>query len=519
MFSPGQTNMSSSRKVGRPLVQTRPVQQQQQPAQLQQNPYQQLASLQKQTMQFKQQPQQPPQKYQQQPQQPKYQPQQPQQPKYQPQQPKYHQQQNPMQAKRQMYGNNIPLQQQSKPTLSQIQQQFQQKQQQMKLGAASAQSQMSALQPVQQPDFPIDLVYTWVDGDDEELTALRAEYLQKERQENGHYAVHDEAITECRWRDLEELRHSVDSAMKFAPWLRKIFIVTDHQRPYWFDEENPGKLEFVDHPVIFGDMSSEHLPTFNSQAIESHLYQIPDLSEHFIYANNDCLFGAPVQPSDFFTADGKFKVFLTTKLEMEQGVPVANTDPITAVQQNTRAVLFKVFNLPKGFVMNRNKHQMKAMTIQTMEMCWDHPELMPYFFNTSSNRFRSRDDVDVFAVASFVGIFNKLAVRAEINSTYYCITSEDDVKRMFQHMRRSRPGPKLYCINDDMKNASDTVLDMIRRGFERYLFHRPQQRSLQQQSQQQQMSDEVDESQPEKSMSFDFQPRNDSMNARGNMYF
>lgn len=53
------------------------------------------------------------------------------------------------------------------------------------------------------------------------------------------------------------------------------------------------------------------LPTFNSTSIEMFLQFIPDLSEHFIYSNDDIFFTSVCKASDFFDQNGnpKFKTF------------------------------------------------------------------------------------------------------------------------------------------------------------------------------------------------------------------
>ena len=40
----------------------------------------------------------------------------------------------------------------------------------------------------------------------------------------------------------------------------------------------------MDHREI---IEQEYLPTFNSHVIEANLHKIPNLSEHFIYFNDD----------------------------------------------------------------------------------------------------------------------------------------------------------------------------------------------------------------------------------------
>ena len=82
-----------------------------------------------------------------------------------------------------------------------------------------------------------------------------------------------------RYANNDELKYSLRSIAMYAPWVRKVFIVTDNQVPAWLDTSNP-KVRIVDHAEI---MPAESLPCFNSSLIEHFLYKIPGLSEHFLY--------------------------------------------------------------------------------------------------------------------------------------------------------------------------------------------------------------------------------------------
>lgn len=150
-------------------------------------------------------------------------------------------------------------------------------------------------------DFPIDLVYMWVDGRDPKWLAKRQEYGEPVAE-----GMKD-ATTTARWRDNGELRFSLRSVEMYAPWINHIFIITDSQCPEWLDTNNP-KITIVDHKDI---LPHEALPLFNSQAIESCLYRIENLSEHFIVANDDTMFVKPCSPSLFFHPDGTPVVRLT----------------------------------------------------------------------------------------------------------------------------------------------------------------------------------------------------------------
>lgn len=118
----------------------------------------------------------------------------------------------------------------------------------------------------------------------------------------------DEDISASRFEDNEELRYSLRSIEKHAPWVRNIFIVTNGQIPSWLNLDNP-RVKIVTHQDVFRNLS--HLPTFSSPAIESHIHRIEGLSQKFIYLNDDVMFGKDVWPDDFYSHSKGQKVYLT----------------------------------------------------------------------------------------------------------------------------------------------------------------------------------------------------------------
>lgn len=139
----------------------------------------------------------------------------------------------------------------------------------------------------------IDLVYLWVNGNDPQWLAKRNACIGK---------TEEKSAVNCdgRYADNDELKYSLRSIDKYAPWLRRIFIVTDNQVPVWLDTSN-ARVRIVDHKEIMPDVC---LPCFNSAVIEHFLYKIPGLAEHFIYANDDMFINKPVTPETFFGKDG-----------------------------------------------------------------------------------------------------------------------------------------------------------------------------------------------------------------------
>lgn len=138
----------------------------------------------------------------------------------------------------------------------------------------------------------IDLVYLWVDGNNPEWLAKRSAFLDGKT---------DNSLTNSRsYLNNDELKYSLRSVERYAPWIRNIFILSDNQKPKWLDISNP-KIKIIDQNNILPEKS---LPCFNSNVLEHFLYKIPNLSEHFLLSNDDMFFNRTVLPTTFFAADG-----------------------------------------------------------------------------------------------------------------------------------------------------------------------------------------------------------------------
>ena len=139
----------------------------------------------------------------------------------------------------------------------------------------------------------IDLVYLWVDGSDPIWQTKRNAFI-------GKVAEDSEKNCKGRYANNDELKYSLRSIELYAPWIRKIFIVTDNQKPEWLNTTHP-KIQVVDHTEI---LPRESLPCFNSSLLEHYIYRIPGLAEHFLFANDDTYLNKEVIPNDFFTSEG-----------------------------------------------------------------------------------------------------------------------------------------------------------------------------------------------------------------------
>lgn len=131
----------------------------------------------------------------------------------------------------------------------------------------------------------IDFVVTWVDGNDL--------VWQNAKQQ---YSVGNADVRKARYRDWGQLRYWFRSIEKNASWVNKIHFVTFGHIPKWLNTNNP-KLHIVKHEDF---IPKDFLPVFNSTAIEVHLHRIPELSDNFVYFNDDMYLMKRCKTTDFF---------------------------------------------------------------------------------------------------------------------------------------------------------------------------------------------------------------------------
>lgn len=140
----------------------------------------------------------------------------------------------------------------------------------------------------------IDAVITWVDGDDPAHIAKRLVHQpQAPRHANG--------VNPHRWACNDELRYCLRSIANHAPWIGRIWIITDAQVPdlSGLPADLVARVRLVDHRTLFAGFEAA-LPTFNSLAIETLLWRVPGLAEQFVYFNDDVFLTGPLTPGDVF---------------------------------------------------------------------------------------------------------------------------------------------------------------------------------------------------------------------------
>ncbi|TQE28517.1 stealth family protein [Streptomyces ipomoeae] len=287
--------------------------------------------------------------------------------------------------------------------------------------------------------FPVDVVYTWVDGNDPAWQRRRAEY--------GHSGYHTESANAARYISRDELRYSLRALEQNAPWVRHIHVVTDRQRPAWLVDRHP-RITVVDHSEIFDDPSA--LPTFNSHAIESRLHHIPGLAEHFLYFNDDMFLGRPVTPQDFFLSNGMTRTFLSPS-QVPRWERTLGDRPVDAAGKNNRRLLLDNFG---SAIVQKIRHAPYALRRSVLHEI--EREFADAHRATSHSRFRSADDISIpSSLYHYYAYFTGRAVPSEISFAYLDLARPEIQRRLgILLARRDR---QAFCINDTLSDGHDTA--------------------------------------------------------------
>ncbi|MBX9395151.1 stealth family protein [Streptomyces sp. TRM72054] len=286
--------------------------------------------------------------------------------------------------------------------------------------------------------FPIDVVYTWVDGSDPHWLQERAAFSDR--------PYHEEAANAARYLSRDELRYSLRSLHLYAPWVRHIYLVTADQTPEWLNTDHP-RIRVVSHKEIFKNPAA--LPTFNSHAIESQLHHIDGLSEHFLYFNDDVMLGQEILPQHFFLPNGLGKFYLSPAL-IPYGEPSPDDPPVAAAGKNNRRLIAERFGDTIFRKMKHVPHALHRGVLDEIEA--EFPEAHQ---RTAASRFRSADDVSVTSsLHHYYAFHTQRSIAGEDLVYRYCDLGNPGVERVLGRLLATRDA-HVFCLNDTTSTEAE----------------------------------------------------------------
>lgn len=307
----------------------------------------------------------------------------------------------------------------------------------------------------------IDFVLTYLDANDIEWQNEKSKYIPESTSD----------VNPNRYREWNNLQYFFRSIDKFAPWVRKIHVVTWGHVPAWLDV-NHSKINIVKHEDY---LPQEWLPTFSSRCIDMNLHRIPGLAEQFVYFNDDMFLTGPVEPK-FFFKDGlpcDAAVLSAQAFNLNNSVkmyfaPYVDTGVINKyfkirsvikkdfgkwINIKYRSELLRTFTmLPyPHFICFRNFHLPYGYLKSTYEEVWRRePEFLS---SASAHRFRDIADPNHFLFTYWQYVTGKFTPRDVKYGKYYSIHYIEDAKNAAKDICSKKY--KMMCINDTIINNDD----------------------------------------------------------------
>lgn len=285
----------------------------------------------------------------------------------------------------------------------------------------------------------IDIVVPYYDDSDEHWRNILREYMQKENS-NDRQVIGDE-----RYRDWECFNYWFRCVEQNCKWVNKVFLIVacESQIPDWVDRTNQ-KLRIVYHNEFIPE---ELLPTFNTMTIELFISRIKDLSNNYIYCNDDYFFLNETTADMFFKDDiPVYKENEGELVKFDDGYLNGSDGTFYSVLNNgidlqleicgDKAKWYTIDHLPVS-------HK-KDFELEIIEKFYDR-----FIEANKTSRFRNKE---MFSNHVFVCLYKDLMpyYKAEDYSHSYYLTIRKDINF------NDHANCKMVCFNDtEQLNAED----------------------------------------------------------------
>lgn len=275
----------------------------------------------------------------------------------------------------------------------------------------------------------IDMVFTYCDGTDPKFIEEKKQFL-KEKDKVNNLPV--------RFININEITYSVRSVLKFMPWINMIYIITNKQIPPV--ELNP-KVKIIDHTEI---IPKQYLPTFNSDVIESFIHNIPELSEIFMYNNDDTMHTRYVDISDILQGD---KIIFR------------NYNRINEINKNNNEYKKRIYLTSQLFkqvnpsIQLINNHHTKILRKSTLKLVEEkYPKLL---HELRVNRLRGDNYIQyLFFSVNIDNILNENIILDRYDDVLvYHLGNKEYQEDMFLRIYKKKP--KFLCLNDMSYNFKE----------------------------------------------------------------
>ncbi len=307
----------------------------------------------------------------------------------------------------------------------------------------------------------IDFVLPWVDGSDPIWLQEKNRYDKNNKKDYNN--------SNMRYRDWGTLRYVLRSIEHNCPWYNKIYLITEGHYPNWLDIEHE-RIVLITHDELYFDKS--HLPVFSSPSIEMNLANIDDLSDNFVYLNDDTLILKPIGkdrffknnlPVDFFSHGwiARNKIFEELRGMNSWAHSIKNNiDLINRKFPNVKLTKKQLYhssygiktkisnflfnNIYKQILWLEHYHQPIPYLKKTLKEV--HAEFSDEMMQCSKNRFRANNDLNQYLYRYWQLASGQFYPSKHFDHKYYKIETKEDMQKCLSEIDNYT----FVCPNDSI---------------------------------------------------------------------
>ena len=235
----------------------------------------------------------------------------------------------------------------------------------------------------------------------------------------------------------KDLEYSVLSVRKFMPWVRYIWVVVEDAYVAQNFQVLPRKVKIVRESEF---IPRKYLPiTWNSNVVESWIWRIKELSEHFIYMCDDMYIGKPTGVGAFFGPGGE------PILRVYEGAP---DYPGLSQVRSTIPYVRMWANAVEKYGMHYTRIQHQVLPYRKSLMHKFYLKYKKEVDRASGNKIRAGEgDFNLLRFTSALAVMSGDSLLKVTGDSYDYFVESLDVPRIRAILKVR---PQFFCINNNV---------------------------------------------------------------------
>ena len=282
----------------------------------------------------------------------------------------------------------------------------------------------------------------------------------------NEYSKYRKEIKKNRYRDYGSLKFSMRSVYKNLKFIKHWFLVLSgpsqiptflnmkkiDERNYQLldnnnNEYNNIQIHIVYHEDIFPNKT--FLPTFSSDAIEAALPFVKNISECYIYLNDDFFIKENLPPNFFIKKNGKINIFKNAAYF----APYYSGSIYDKTLIHSNEIISELYGFKRRLYLLHNIYFFRKSKLLEL-----NNKFKLDFALSRYHRFRNETNLNIpflHNIYAEVEKFGDVVIKNKGWGSFYYINNKGNTDKIYKDIKKL-PELKCFCINDDFVESSDS---------------------------------------------------------------